>query len=267
MIKLFKDGVEIPFKQWKFPGGEVGVQLQDIDDASKYVVHMYFEGSDDIMYFLNVCDALSYSGVDFEDVTAYIPYLPYARQDRICNSGESFALEVFIGLLNRADCSSYTFCDIHSKVALYLLDKHGIEYVHKEQHMCAAGLPKFDVLIAPDKGALSKIYNFDHTHNISSTSIVCLSKTRKDGNIVYEDYTYDTIKGDVCIVDDIADGGLTFLMLAEMIKRTQPNITSLSLYVTHGLFSKGTVQLLSLYDKIYTHNLMNFDVVDEVTVI
>jgi len=256
MIKLFKDGVEIPFKQWKFPGGEVGVQLLNIDTSSKYVVHMLFEGSDDIMVFLNVCDALSRSKVNYYNVTAYIPYLPYARQDRVCNVGESFALEVFIYQLAQTACSEYTFCDIHSKVGLDMLDFYGINYTNQEQWKCAIGLPEFDVIIAPDKGAMSKIY--DHTQvKIGNTGVVCLSKTRIDSKIIYKDYEFDTIKGNVCVMDDLVDGGKTFIEVAKMLRKTQPNITSLSLYVTHGIFSKGIEVILEHFDKIYVHNLMN----------
>lgn len=94
-----------------------------------------------------------------------------------------------------------------------------------------------------------------------------MSKTRVDSKVVYVDYAYDTIKGSVCVVDDLVDGGFTFLSLAEMLKRTQPNITSLNLYVTHGLFSKGTEELKKFYDRIYVHNLMNKSVLDAVVVI
>ena len=266
MIKLFKDDIEIPFKQWKFPGGEVGVQLQDIDDSSKYCVHMYFEGSDDIMFFLNVCDALIIAEVDYHYISAYIPYLPYARQDRVCHSGESFALEVFMYQLAQAGCLSYTFCDVHSQVALDLLDLYCVEYSHQEQWACAIQLPEFDVMIAPDKGALSKIY--DHTQvKIGNTVVVCLSKTRTAGSIVYDDYEPNSISGDVCVVDDLCDFGGTFLALGEMLKRTQPHITKLSLYVTHGLLGKGTSELKKYYDEIYAHNLMNQSLIGEVTVI
>lgn len=105
MIKLFKNSTELQFAQWKFPAGEVGVKLPiDVqnDKYSSYKVEMLFEGSDDVLVFLNVCDALAKMGVPIENVHAYIPYFPYARQDRACNTGESFALKVFISTLEQA---------------------------------------------------------------------------------------------------------------------------------------------------------------------
>jgi ribose-phosphate pyrophosphokinase len=267
MIKLYKNNIEIPFKQWKFPGGEVGVQLVDEPSyPSMYVVEMLFEGSDDIIAFLNVCDALKESGVCKESIAGKIPYVPSARQDRVCSKGESKSLEIFIQMLSYAYCSEYEVHDVHSNVTLELMSRYGIDFYETEQWQCAEDLPKFDVLIAPDKGAENKAKEHNQV-KYSDTSLVHLSKTRKDGKVVYDDYPFDTIKGNVCVVDDIIDNGGTFLALGEMLKKTQPNITSLNLYATHGLMRNGTLELKKFYDTIYVSNLMNKSIVDEVTVI
>jgi ribose-phosphate pyrophosphokinase len=256
MITLFKDGVKLPFKQWKFPGGEVGVQLSDVDVDATYTVHMEYENSDDVMVFLNVCDALQEYGVSKHQVCGSIPYFPYARQDRVCNKGESRALEMFVQVLSCAFCWKIYTKDVHSSVALALCDDYGVFLVDEPHEDCAVDLPVFDVLIAPDKGAENKA-SMHNQYMFGSTSLVCLSKTRVGSQVVYMDYAYDTIKGTVCVVDDLCDGGFTFISLGEMLKRTQPNITSLNLYVTHGLFSKGIDILEGLYEKVYVHNLMN----------
>ena len=54
----------------------------------------------------------------------------------------------------------------------------------------------------------------------------------------------------VLVVDDICDGGRTFLELAAALrdKTRQP----LYLYVTHGLFSKGLGELNARYAGIFT---------------
>ena len=153
---------------------------------------------------------------------------------------------------------------MHSDVTHHALMAYGIQVKHMSQSSCAKYLPKFDALIAPDKGAAEKV----KTHYQVSLGTPChtLNKVRLDGRVIYEDYPYDTIKGNVCVVDDICDGGATFLSLAEMLKRSQPN-ANLNLYVTHGIFSKGLDDLEKYYDIIYVHNNMNPSVADSVTVI
>lgn len=200
------------------------------------------------------------------NVTGSIPYFPYARQDRVCNSGESKALEVFVQVLSKAFCWNFRTKDVHSSVALALCDDYGITLINESQEDCAVDLPLFDVLVAPDKGAANKAA-LHKQFMWGTTGLVCLSKTRVGPKVVYVDYDYDTIKGNVCVVDDLADFGGTFLALGEMLNRTQPNITSLNLYVTHGLLGKGVDELKKLYDRIYVHNLMNKSVLDSVVVI
>ena len=61
------------------------------------------------------------------------------------------------------------------------------------------------------------------------------------------------LKGATCvIVDDICDGGGTFLGLATELKAK--NAGELILIVTHGIFSKGLESLTSVFDKIYSTN-------------
>lgn len=52
---------------------------------------------------------------------------------------------------------------------------------------------------------------------------------------------------DILIVDDICDGGATFLKIAKEL----PN-TNLYLYVTHGIFSKGLGDLSRYFIKIFS---------------
>lgn len=91
-----------PVHQWKFPGGEIGVKVYPPSENGLY--HIDWKGiptSDDLMVLLQTVDALSLAGIAPEKIAVYIPYLPYARQDRACHKGESFSLEVFVRVLKK----------------------------------------------------------------------------------------------------------------------------------------------------------------------
>jgi len=61
----------------------------------------------------------------------------------------------------------------------------------------------------------------------------------------------EDLKGQDClVVDDICDGGATFLRLALALKAK--NAGRLYLAVSHGIFSKGLDQLLEHYEQLYT---------------
>ena len=57
------------------------------------------------------------------------------------------------------------------------------------------------------------------------------------------------------VVDDIIDGGKTFIELAKELKKVY-NINRLVLAASHGIFSKG-LDVLEDYDKIYVQNNMS----------
>ncbi len=266
MIKLLYKEQEVPVTLWKFPGGEVGVKIPEVSLTSilnPYTVQVNYQNSDDIFYMLNIVDALKRAGIPNKHICVEIPYLPYARQDRVCSQGESFALDVFMQVLKTMDVTVWCH-DIHSDI---FTDKYPWLW-SRYQWSLAWGLydKGFDVYISPDAGAKKKVTQHRAVAQ-GKASVVSLQKERVGSAVVYKHEEHDTIKGRCIVVDDICDGGATFVSLAEMLKRTQPNITELSLYVTHGIFSKGVDKLKELYDNIYTANLMNASVADQVTVL
>jgi ribose-phosphate pyrophosphokinase len=257
--KMTVNGVDETHKMklWKFPAGEVGVKLENIkiDRTSIVTFDVEYQNSDDIMYMLNLYDALQHKCAEFQGCYFYIPYLPYSRQDRVCHEGESFALNVFGQVLGLMPLANFFVDDLHSHVSKQVVPN----LVEAPQYAFTSRLlvKDFDFFIAPDKGAASKISNLQGDNKDGIEQVVTLNKVRKDGKVIYEDYKFDTLYGKVCVVDDLADGGATFIALGEMLKRTQPNITSYALYVTHGLFTKGLSELESVYSEFYVGNLVN----------
>lgn len=260
-VRLFVDNCAHPCKQWKFPGGEVGVEVSPMPErlGSVLVLICDIPTSDDIFAAMNLLDAIKRMGVNRNIVTLQFHYLPYARQDRKCKEGESFALQVFIKMLmSMQDCyGMISFDDVHSKVTLDEFDKlpnQGTVITNYEQNWFTDYLPEFDCIIGPDHGSAEKAAKTQ-----PSKQHIYLDKVRIDGRVQYENYAEDVIVGRACIVDDICDGGATFIAAAEMLRKTQPRMQELSLFVTHGLFSKGVDKLKPAFDNVYTSNPMTTD--------
>ena len=57
------------------------------------------------------------------------------------------------------------------------------------------------------------------------------------------------------IVDDIIDGGRTFIELSKELVRKGIDKSQINLYVTHGIFSKGFTELDKHFNKVYCHNV------------
>lgn len=59
----------------------------------------------------------------------------------------------------------------------------------------------------------------------------------------------------IIIIDDICDGGRTFIEIAKVIKKwDETDSCKIYLIVTHGIFSAGFKELGEYFDRIYTTN-------------
>lgn len=252
MLQLKLDGEIVDIKQWKFPAGESGVKIQGWS-VDKHImtaeIIMKWEDDADLMALGQLVDAVHHN---FSPYKLYlnIPYFPYSRQDRRCNLGEGHALRVVGHFINSLKFDRVITLDAHSSVLEAIVDN----LIVVEQNICAEHLPIFDYLIAPDNGASKKI--MQHTQVVQElTGVLIANKIRTLTGVAIEIPNGTLLENkSVCVVDDLCDGGATFLSLAEALPLPPK---SLSLYVTHGFFTKGVAQLLKYYDTIYVHNLMN----------
>jgi len=186
------------------------------------------------------------------EVHLYMPYLPYARQDRRCEHGEAFSLKVFCNIINFMNFNSVKILDCHSDVGAALLNN----VINTSNNSLIAGfcLDTEDlVLISPDAGSNKKINKLAQKYQFDS--IVKCDKTRdtKTGQLTgFEVFTDDLLHKNCIIIDDICDGGGTFIGLAQELKKK--NAGNLYLMVTHGIFSKGFDELNKYFSKIYCTN-------------
>ena len=214
------------------------------------VITADLRSGDDIMELLMVTDALRrLPGGRSAAIHLVVPYLPYARQDRVCNPGEALGLRVMCDLINAQGYASVEVWDAHSDVALALLDR--VIHVEAWRFVSAFYDPNM-VMVAPDEGAVKR------THR-------CAQEVLAD--VVHAEKIRDTLTGEITgtevhsqgvgsrdflIVDDICDGGRTFIELA---KKLRPLTTGkIYLYVTHAIMSKGLDVMRPFLDGIYTAN-------------
>jgi ribose-phosphate pyrophosphokinase len=106
-------------------------------------------------------------------------------------------------------------------------------------------------LVSPDAGASKKTETIAKAYPDSAK--VIQAKKRRDldtGAIIRTEVDGDIVGKQLLIVDDICDGGRTFIELAKVLKAA--GASYIGLFVTHGIFSKGTGVFEGLIDEIYT---------------
>jgi len=176
----------------------------------------------------------------------FVPFFPFARDDRRNTSNDGFELGMAIKMVEHMDI---TILDPHSDVAGML--KHiPQEVVVGHWQQCWGLWGEKVCFIIPDAGAIKKANKFIG----SNPSVVC-HKTRDTATGKLSGFGITSgeehILGAHCvIVDDICDGGGTFMGLAKIIRQHKP--AQLDLVVTHGLFTRGINDLLGIFDQLYT---------------
>ncbi len=248
------------FNYFVYSGGEVSIKIPespfDAQEPQKIVITTKLHNSDDIMALLMLNDALLEKYPNTGNVELRIGYIPYARQDRVCAEGEAFSSRVFGTLINSCEFTKVSVIDPHSNVCV----KH-IDYVEviTSQLDVIKHCPilhfllcnKTVTLVSPDAGASSKTELIAKYYGYSR--FIQAQKHRDTNTGELSGFSYDgDVKGkNLLIIDDICDGGGTFIGLAKELIKGGAN--SISLYVTHGIFSKGIdILLKNGISKIYT---------------
>jgi len=246
-------GEALDFKVNLFPAGECYLQIDVPHGVHSCRINSRVNNSDDLMNIIFAVDALKRRGV--RDIELFIPYFPYARQDRVCDTGEAFSLKVICKILESLNLYRIISYDIHSNVAGLMLDDmmlvdydnfrevlDFIEYLDISKSKLA--------LICPDNGARKKaeaLYN----KGMFDTVIYC-NKRRTESGIVVASIE-NMIEGMTAIVvDDICDGGATFNALGQRLQEAK--VKESYLFVSHGIFSKGFAELSKYYKRVGTTN-------------
>lgn len=247
---------DIAVRQFLFPGGEQQVQVDVSSPAMDGLrINAHLTSAADVMSLLMVTDALrrAYPAVP---VFLRMPYVPYARQDRVCNPGEPLAARVFCDLINTQNYAQVAIMDPHSDVTPALLDRVVVEDVTPLLARVVADLGEV-ALVAPDAGARKRVLSF--AKQLGGLPVVFADKVR---NTQTGAITGTAIQGELpdrqlLVVDDICDGGRTFIELAAALRAKQEEQAlhqALFLYVSHGIFSKGLDVLTPHFNRIFTAN-------------
>lgn len=235
---------------WKVPG------IEDIKLSDKVYIYWKFEQEAELIWLMQ----LTYLIMD-PAITYIIPYLPYARQDKMDrrpDNNHCFASYIF---------QMYFTDFFNQQDILHILDAHSFEaYAYIEggtiiNHIpCAEIKEAFtksqsNVMLLPDFGAFNRYYEavpHKATHCVKDRD----EATGKINSITLPDDVNFKNKR-VLIVDDICDGGGTFIEIARQLKERE--VASINLYVTHALCTNGKQVLFNAgIEDIYRYDYESF---------
>lgn len=257
-LQLFIDNQEIALTTGIFPDGAVWLKVTGKLPERAQLMRVRaaaMHDMNDFMLLAQLVDAVRHV-TDVLVSHLELPWLPWARQDRHMVAGDSFALKVFARQLNTLGFDKVKVLDPHSDAAGAAIDN----FVAIPQEICLLHSPTLArqfqqqalMLVAPDAGALKKIDAVARATGASEYAVLTKKRDVASGNLTGFALVSGDVKGrDVLIVDDLCDAGGTFIGSAQVLR--DAGARSVSLYVTHGIFSKGVENLLSNgIDAIYT---------------
>lgn len=247
------------FDLFQFPGGEIGIKWK-VDTltlgGSGISLRARINSGVDFLKLITVVNALKHMQCHLE--TLDIPYFPGARQDRVADFGDPLSVEVYALIINSFGFEEVHIVDPHSDVTAALVKNCITVGVNRIlEKIVTSG--QYNTILIPDAGAAKKTFSYyfpfpSVNQQLNLTFIQCLKKRDTvSGKLTGFRIIDELPQNAKClIVDDICDGGGTFIGLAEELKKYTAEKPDL--YVTHGIFSKGVDELFKYYGAIYTTN-------------
>jgi ribose-phosphate pyrophosphokinase len=223
-----------------------------------------------------ICTTQALKEVGVQRIKLYIPYCMGARSDRkFMEGGINYVKHVIAPIINSQGYEQVIIMDPHSDILeacinnFVKIDNIKLAEFTFKDYFLSKGFETWSSsnfenvrLVSPDAGALKKVFHVADKFGYKN-DVVIASKHRniETGKI---DFTQVPLNGtnptdDFIIFDDIADGGRTFIEIANVIKsnvwpRDEYFRGKIYLVVTHGIFSAGFDFLVQHFDGIYCTN-------------
>jgi ribose-phosphate pyrophosphokinase len=254
---------DIKYKISKFPDGQQSVDLvRGTVNVINYIrIETRLNSFSDLEIL--ICATKALRNMTTKPISLYVPYFLGSRSDRkFVEGGVNYLKEVICPIINSLDFATVEVLDPHSDVLEACLNNY---VKHSNFYLVKQALTQIDnkdgardrvCLVSPDAGAYKKIFDVAQKFNINNVATATKVRDLKTGQILHTEVpnlpvstTDEELK--YVIIDDICDGGRTFVELAKAIQNQRPN-AKLYLVVTHGIFSAGFDELSKWFEGIYT---------------
>jgi ribose-phosphate pyrophosphokinase len=210
---------KVPVAHKTFPDGETYIQLEgNVQDDHVVIVQTTSPPQDTkLMQLTFMADAAKRNGAS--KVTAVVPYLAYARQDKIFLQGENISIETVARMLHTAGVDVLITVNVHSANALtkFPFPAKSLSAIPLlAEHFTRRGFTKAFAL-APDKGAMHIV---EEAKKVLGGECGHLEKQRDryTGQVNVAKKTFDIKSETVIIFDDIISTGGTIVGAAKILK-------------------------------------------------
>lgn len=244
VIDLTKPGDN--YKVITFPDGEVHLELAELNRKKPVIVRCRITNATDLFILMQLADILKRQCVDVAGIDIF--YLMGMRCDRLFDINRPFSLGIVAEVVNSLNARVVQIYEPHSAKSMRLIKNSKAIYVTpplaQQKKNDTSGL----LFVAPDYGAFDRYSDVDfdvlcEKHRCEATGELLSFKVAA---------SIDVAGRDLLVMDDLCDGGGTFVGLAPKLRELQPK--SLSLAVAHAVQRAGIEKVAQVYDKVYITN-------------
>ena len=266
LVDQEKDGdLNLRYKISKFPDGQQSINLEFIHLEDEVKISSRLNDFKDLEVILCATAALRNLGV--KTIHLYVPYFLGARSDRqFEDGGINYLKDVICPIINSQNYETVTIVDAHSDVLEACIHNYRkidniklVKFALTDIDNTNVAREKL-ILVSPDAGALKKMYHVSEYFKIDKMVIANKHRDIRTGKITHTEVpglTQEPGSKNFVIIDDICDGGRTFLEIAKTIRKEREDSVfndKIYLVVTHGIFSAGFSELKNWIDGIYCTN-------------
>lgn len=194
-------------------------------------------------------------------ITVIIPYMAYARQDKVFLEGEIISISVLADLIQNCGTNEVITVDIHNELSLsyfsiiiknisaipiladFLLNNKNIED---------------PIIVSPDEGGKIRAKKIAELLNLQ---MLCLKKTRdrETGLVSIEEKLDLAVHGkDAILIDDMISTGKSIVKACEVLKKNK--IRKIIVLCTHALLLDNALEIImeaGVHEIISTNSIPN----------
>ena len=244
------------FKIITFPDGEKHLKVDPIDLKQPINIICRITNSDELFILMQLSDILNRLEVSVDKIE--ITYLMSMRCDRLFSMEEPFTLKLVANVIKSFNAKAVYIIEPHSSRSLDLINN---SVAVNPMDELVKQMAETHTICYPDKGASDR-YDFECDSRIYCKKV----RTVETGKLIkfsIDRTISDTTPANIVIVDDLCDGGGTFLGIAELLRK-EFNPSKLVLVVTHAVQEDGIKRVAKVFDEVHiTDSYRNWSEWDE----
>lgn len=237
-----------------FPDGEVQITLSEFSRKDTIEVHCRITNAEELFILMQVADILNRHEVIW-DLEIY--YLMGMRMDRVMDFNRPFSLKIVSNIIKGFNARGVELLEPHS-TAFFDLVGSNYDTINPSDDLYLKLHPdNFDVfnkylVVYPDAGA-AKRYNCSRRHAVIAEKVRNVTTGKIESIHITNPEMFDENHSSILVVDDLCDGGGTFVGIAQEIRKYCPD-RELNIFVTHMVNHKGIENLSKNFDHVYFTN-------------